>query len=42
MELFKKKKLPETSDEVEEEAEIAPRGEKADKNTSRKKLRNKK
>jgi hypothetical protein len=42
MELFRKKTLPETSDEAEEEAEIAPRGEKADKNTSRKKLRKKK
>jgi glycerol-3-phosphate acyltransferase PlsY len=43
MELFKKKQLPETSDEAEEEeAEISPRGEKADKNTSRKKLRKKK
>ena len=42
MELFKKKKLPETSDEIAEEVpEKAPRGEKADKNTSRKKLRNK-
>ena len=44
MELFKKKKLPETSDEIPEEIipESHPRGEKADKNTSRKKLRNKK
>ncbi|MBR3965074.1 MAG: glycerol-3-phosphate 1-O-acyltransferase PlsY [Clostridia bacterium] len=42
MELFKKKKLPESSDEIEEAVEEKPRGEKVDKNTSRKKLRNKK